>query len=259
MKHVLAMAALVLIGGCAGAGPSRLAPVATRSIAIGTAATSQLTSQDATLPDTSYYQAWLFSGTAGQIVQIDMTSTEFDSYLYLNDQSGTRLASDDDSGGGRDARIIFTLPYTGTYRILADAYHRGEKGRYTLRLTSLGMATATGAATLLPGTKGEIRVGQSITGQLSLSDARLSDGSPYQAWTFIGRAGQRIQVDVMSADFDAFAIIQDGNGTRLVSDDDSGGGTNARIVYTLPYTGAYRLIANTYRPNSYGSYTISVR
>jgi serine protease Do len=101
--------------------------------------------------------------------------------------------------------------------------------------------------------------GQTITSQLSLSDAKLSDGSTYQAWTFVGAAGEQMQLDVLSADFDAYAIIQDSNGNRLASDDDSGGGTNARITFTLPYSGAYRLVANAYRVGAYGNYTISVR
>ncbi len=259
MKYMM-LAAAAGLTACAGAPPNMaVAPAPTRVVAIGTAASGELTPRDAMLTDTSYYQPWAFTGTAGQVVQIDMTSTDFDAFLYLEDQNGNRLATDDDSGGGTNARIVYTLPYTGTYRILANAYRRGEKGRYTLRITGLGAASATGGTALLPGTRGQILRGQTMTGQLTNSDPKLADGSPYQAWTYVGRAGEQIQVDVVSADFDAYAIIQDTNGNRLASDDDSGGGTNARIVYTLPYTGAYRLIANTYRPNSYGAYTISVK
>jgi hypothetical protein len=112
---------------------------------------------------------------------------------------------------------------------------------------------------VLPGTVGQILKGQTVSGQLSLSDARLSDNSVYQAWTYVGRAGERIQVDVMSSSFDAYAILQDAAGVKLATDDDSGGGTNARIVFTLPSSGAFRIIANTYRQGSYGQYTLSVR
>ncbi len=112
---------------------------------------------------------------------------------------------------------------------------------------------------VLPGTVGQVLKGQTIGGQLSLSDPRLSDNSVYQAWTYVGHKGERIQVDVMSSTFDAYAIIQDSTGKRLASDDDSGGGTNARVVFTLPADGAYRIIANTYRQGTYGPYTLSVR
>jgi serine protease Do len=111
----------------------------------------------------------------------------------------------------------------------------------------------------LPGTVGQIMKGQAVSGQLSLTDSRLSDNSVYQAWTYIGTRGERIEVDVTSSSFDAYAILEDASGKVLARDDDSGGGTNARIVFTVPAAGAYRIIANTYRQGSYGAYTLSVR
>jgi hypothetical protein len=111
----------------------------------------------------------------------------------------------------------------------------------------------------LPGTVGQVLKGQTIGGQLSLTDPRLSDNSVYQAWTYIGSRGERIQVDVTSSVFDAYAIIADSSGNALARDDDSGGGTNARIVFRVPANAAYRIIANTYRQGSYGQYTLSVR
>jgi serine protease Do len=252
-------AASVLLAGCATAAPGPVTPALPGTIAINGEVSGTITKRDQRLQDSSYYQVWQFNGLAGQMVQIDVRSSDFDAYAMLQDQTGTRIAYDDDSGGGTNARIIFTLPYAGLFRILANSFRRGQTGRYTVRLTSLGMATATTATAPLPGTKGQIMRGQTITSQLSLSDAKLSDGSTYQAWTFVGAAGEQMQLDVLSADFDAYAIIQDSNGNRLASDDDSGGGTNARIIFTLPYSGAYRLVANAYRVGAYGNYTISVR
>jgi len=252
-------AASVLLAGCASAAPGPVAPALPGTITMNSEVSGQITNRDQRLPDSSFYQLWQFNGLAGQMVQIDVRSTDFDAYAILQDQSGTRIAYDDDAGGGTNARIIFTLPYTGPYRVLANSYRRGQTGRYTVRLTSLGMATAAAATPPLPGTKGQIMRGQTITSQLSLADPKLSDGSTYQAWTFVGTAGEQIVMDVASSDFDAYAIIQDSNSNRLASDDDSGGGTNARITFTLPYTGAYRLVANTYRVGGYGNYTLSVR
>ena len=111
----------------------------------------------------------------------------------------------------------------------------------------------------LPGTVGQVLKGQTIGGQLSLTDPRLSDNSVYQGWTYIGSRGERIQVDVTSSAFDAYAIIEDASGKVLARDDDSGGGANARVIFQVPANGAYRIIANTYRQGSYGQYTLSVR
>ena len=252
---------LLALTGCASAPPARLGPMAERTVLVNNMEVGgQLTRSDAQLRDSSVYQAWRFEGVTGQIVQIDVMSTDFDAFAILTDAAGTKLTDNDDGGGGTNARIIFTLPETGTYRVLANSLAKGRYGRYTLRIRNLGMAsTGNAPGGMLPGTVGQIMRGQSMSGQLNANDPKLSDGSVYQAWTYIGRAGETIQVDVMSTDFDAYAIIQDGNGVKLAADDDAGGGTNARIMYTLPYSGAYRLIANTYRQGSYGSFSMSVR
>jgi hypothetical protein len=248
------------LAGCASGPPARVAPAPERTLAMNAEANGQLTRSDAQLRDSSVYQAWRFEGVAGQMVQIDVISTDFDAFAILTDGAGNKLSDNDDGGGGTNARIIYTIPTGGTYRILANSLAKGRYGRYTVRLRSLGMASggnSTGG--LLPGTVGQIMRGQTMSGQLSATDPKLSDGSVYQAWTYIGTAGETIQVDVVSSDVDAYAIVQDGNGQKLAADDDSGGGTNARIIYTLPYSGAYRLIANTYRQGSYGAFSLSVR
>jgi hypothetical protein len=119
-------------------------------------------------------------------------------------------------------------------------------------------AATVPANLVLAGTVGQIMRGQTVAGRLSLSDARLPDNSVYQAWTLVGRRGERVQVDVMSSDFDAYLILQDAAGVKLATDDDSGGGTNARLIFTLPADGAYRIIA-TYHQGSFGAYTLFVR
>lgn len=251
--------ALLALAACAPSTPAPTTPVS-RTLAMGSQASGVLTRRDARLRDSSVYQAWRFDAQAGQIVQIDVQSTDFDAYAILQTSGDSVLARNDDGGGGTNARIVYTIPTAGTYWVLANSYQKGRYGRYTVRLQSIGVATGASApGGVLPGTVGQIERGQTMSGQLAPNDPKLSDGSVYQAWTYIGHAGESITVDVMSSDFDAYAIVQDGNGTKLAADDDSGGGTNARITYTLPYTGAYRIIANTYRQGSYGTFSLSVR
>ena len=260
MKAALAAVVSLLVVGCGSGRPGAVAPVTVRTITMNSEASGRLSRSDPELRDSSAYQVWQFQGTAGQIVQIDVMSTDFDAYAILRDPRDSLLARDDDSGGGTNARIIVTLPATGTFRLLANAWQKGHYGRYTVRLRGLGMASENiPSSGVLPGTVGQIMRGQTVSGELSPSDRTLSDSSVYQAWTYVGHAGESIQVDVVSSDFDAYAIIQDGNGVKLADDDDSGGGTNARIIYTLPYTGAYRIVANTYKKGSYGAYSLSVR
>jgi tetratricopeptide (TPR) repeat protein len=78
-----------------------------------------------------YYNVHTFEGKAGEQITIDLTSSEFNSYLILLDPEGKKIAEDDDGGSGNNARIIVTLPTSGTYTIIANA-RTGETGNYTL-------------------------------------------------------------------------------------------------------------------------------
>jgi serine protease Do len=69
--------------------------------------------------------------SAGATYAIDLTSGDFDAYLVLED-AGKKIAEDNDSGGDRNARIIFRAPRDGTYRILITSFNAHETGSYTL-------------------------------------------------------------------------------------------------------------------------------
>jgi hypothetical protein len=56
----------------------------------------------------------------GKTYVIDLQSREMDSYLFLYDHNGIRVAEDDDSGGNLDARIRFTPNRTGNYLVSAS-------------------------------------------------------------------------------------------------------------------------------------------
>lgn len=87
--------------------------------------------------DNSFFKVYRFDGRAGQQVVIEMASREIDPFLILLAPNGREVAQDDDSGGGKNARIVATLPLSGTYLLLANSYQAGEAGTYRLR----GLAT----------------------------------------------------------------------------------------------------------------------
>lgn len=67
---------------------------------------------------------FVFDGQAGTTVQITMVATngDLDPFLALLDSSQTLVASDDDSGGNRNAELIYTLPADGLYYIVATRF-----------------------------------------------------------------------------------------------------------------------------------------
>ncbi|WP_187293880.1 choice-of-anchor tandem repeat GloVer-containing protein [Gloeobacter kilaueensis] len=83
----------------------------------------------------SYEDRYTFEGTAGQQIEIDLSSTAFDSYLGLLSPSGSLIVTDDDGGGNLNSRIVYTLTESGTYTIEATALSFGATGPYTLSIT----------------------------------------------------------------------------------------------------------------------------
>ena len=71
---------------------------------------------------------------AGKTYVIDMVSPDqkaLDPYLVLRDAASKKLAEDDDSGGGLNARIVFRAEQDGVYRIQATSFNAGN-GAFTL-------------------------------------------------------------------------------------------------------------------------------
>lgn len=75
---------------------------------------------------------------AGVYVRIDLKSTAFDAYLYLTNSAKKVMASDDDSGGGFNARIDFKSPAADTYRIIVTSFDK-RHGPYSLAVRRLSL------------------------------------------------------------------------------------------------------------------------
>lgn len=109
------------------------------SIACGQTRSGSLTDDDCVITrDGSFFDAWFFSGTAGQTITASLTSSAFDAYLLLADPGSKVVAQDDNGGGGTNARIVFTLDSTGDWAVIANSLAGGETGPYTLTLSCSG-------------------------------------------------------------------------------------------------------------------------
>ena len=99
----------------------------------GRSATGNLAATDGVRWGLSYYDEWSYSATVGQRIVVTLESDEVDAYLLVLREDGTEVASDDDGGDGRNARVEFRVPATGRYTILATSAIAEETGRYTIR------------------------------------------------------------------------------------------------------------------------------
>lgn len=96
-------------------------------------------------------------------------------------------------------------------------------------------------------------------GELTTGDAILDDGSLYDQHMFPGSSGQQVTITLSSQDFDPYLILLDPQGRRISENDDiSRDNLNSRLVITLPSTGQYTVVANSYEANKSGSYEITV-
>ncbi|HEY0587009.1 MAG TPA: kelch repeat-containing protein [Pseudoduganella sp.] len=84
-----------------------------------------------------YADRYIFNSEPGKLVTITLSSSSFDTYLYLTNRWGTILKADNNSGGGSNSRISFQIPtgQTGPYTIEVTSYYRSSGGAYTLSLT----------------------------------------------------------------------------------------------------------------------------
>jgi hypothetical protein len=127
---------------------------------------------------------------------------------------------------------------------------------------ALNQQQATPSVSSIPynspsGTSDYILQGQ---GNLVAGGPVLNDGSLYNEHLFSGTAGQTVTITLESTAFDTYLILLGPNGDRIAENDDIGSGNlNSQIVVTLPTTGVYRIVANSYDETGRGSYTYTVR
>jgi hypothetical protein len=210
-------------------------------------------------------QRWTLEGREGQQLAIEQASPDLDSYLYLRVPGYEELLYNDDSPESLDARICVTLPATGTYDVVASGFGSEVEGPYELTVTedpgeercSYFRFELTLALAELAPEEGTLRSGDQVTAVLDEGDQRNpSDGSPLDVWRVELEAGEPLVVDLVSDDFDAWLHVLGPGIIDPWSDDDSGGGCNARIELVAPRAGIYEIFANTFEPESSGEYTL---
>jgi hypothetical protein len=139
-------------------------------------------------------------------VQLEMRASELDAMISLSGNS-VQL-SDDDSGGGTDAKLSALL-LPGRYKVEAQSVN-DQSGLFELSYTQRSVSETRLTA---------VRPGQYAQGTHSSS-------RPGRATVIIPESGDYV-IDLASGNFDVLLEVN-GQGLEL-QDDDSGGGTNARI------------------------------
>ena len=213
-----------------------------------------------TLDDTTYITLYAFEASAGDSVTVHMEATGnggLDPYLGLLDGDQNILIEDDDSGGDTNAEFTFNLPASATYYIVATRYGIDEgttSGAYLLSLDLAGQGT-----TDTSGASGDVQVmGAGIDEPWNVSPliapgmvvGNIVDDTNWGwAYAIDAQAGTTITVRMEAVDgsaLDCYLGLVDSDENVVAEDDDSGGGTNSQIVFTVPQTGRYYIFATRY-------------
>ena len=213
---------------------------------------------------------------AGKRYQLDLEGAETqrgfveDPWLRgIFDADGNEIpnTNDDNSGVGKNARVIYTPAADGTHFVWAASVGSGT-GNYRLSVIELGANGASEADTDFPATtstSGEVEVGGSATGKIKTAGD--------QDWFAVElEAGRTYQIDLEGistgrgslADPLLFPGIYDASGSLIpnTEDDDGGEDINSRVIFTPTADGTYYISASGYidRDNlNTGTYTLSVR
>ena len=106
-----------------------------------------------------------------------------------------------------------------------------------------------------------ITPGETVTGTLQEGDRQMDDGAYYDAYVIRGRPGERVVVRMTSDDFDTYlhwGVERGGEWVEEDENDDTGDGTDSRLVIRLESDGAYELRAAGFDEDEEGEYTLRV-
>lgn len=200
------------------------------------------------LGDSSYADRYAVTVAQTTVLTVNMRSSVFDTWLFMEDASGGLVDRDDNGSGTSDARIIASVP-PGTYYIAANSAVARTSGAYTL--------TVEGAIDQCAADR-PITAGAAITDTLSTAGCHLNDGTYARRYTLTVTTATALRLDMTSTQVDPYLIVQEaGSATTLVEDDDNGPGLNAQILRVFA-PGTYVITATSATASEAGAFTLSV-
>ncbi|MFP4511190.1 MAG: hypothetical protein ACLFNQ_13795 [Spirochaetaceae bacterium] len=184
--------------------------------------------------------------SANTSYEIDLTSSDFDTYLVVIHPDGSRY-NDDDGGSGFNSRLVTTPSSSGTMRVIARGFSSSPSGEYSLAVAQADSGEPMSSRTISPGT---------YSGNLNASSGEY-DGFRADEYRMRVSADTRYEIALDSSDFDAYLVVihPDGSSHR---NDDGGSGLNSLLATTPSSSGTMRIIARSFSRTPNGNYTLSV-
>ncbi len=198
------------------------------------------------------YQLYAFSGR-GQRVRVAVRSGAFDASMRVTRVTASgeeEVGTDDDSGGGTDAQMIFIA--NGDYRVYAKPLEADKSGPFTVSISEIQVR---------PVASRPLTLGQMLEASIESSDPELDDGRNFHQYAVTARPGERLVITLRSKAFDAFldwGSIAPGGFESVSTDDDSGGDTDAKLDVVMPADGTYVIRVYGLERGKLGAYALMV-
>lgn len=182
---------------------------------------------------------YVFTGQEGDVIIIRQNSSDFDSYVYLLNSSGSEIAYNDDGGGNSNSLIgPFTLPTTGAYTVRASSYSGSGTGSFTLTVEKIDLAP--------------IELGEDVEISFTPQDT-------VKYFTFEATTGDTVTISADSnRQFDTDLVLNDTYNYQVASDADGGPGFDPEIFQqSLSQSGTYTIVLTAVNPGT-GKVTLTV-
>jgi hypothetical protein len=193
----------------------------------------------------------------GRRYTISATSEAFDPVLKITRRGNAAvLAQDDDGGEGNNARLTFSPTEPGDYIACVTAFSDNGGGAFAV--------TVEDAPPLPPPvtrpTGSETQVWQLYDGSLAQGDGE-DGGKKFDDYLIVIPAGHRALISAESAAFDPMVKVYRADqrgGEPVASDDDSGGGLNAFLMYAPDEGGSFVVRVTSFAADGGGAYRLRV-
>ena len=184
-----------------------------------------------------------------QILTIDLSSLAFDTYAGLVNSQNQCIAADDNRGGGTNSLLSYSNLTTGSYYIEVGTRSSGNAGGIYVLHPYVG-----------PPPGKPIGLGDTVTGSLS-SNAPIGicTYGPSDRYEFQLPARLACTITLSSSYFDTYLGLVNSQNQCIAADDNSGGGTNSRLVVTLDTPKYYIEVGTRSAGNAGGSYSLSLQ
>jgi len=173
---------------------------------------------------------------------IEMLSSDFDTYLMVEDNAGALLAQNDEgtilTNQALNSRVVFRPTTTDTYRLVATAFSPEGAGNYMITVR-------------------EVPVMMRLEDRLTPSDEARND-CHVKTYDVALTAARRYYIDLESSEFGTCVKLLNPDG-MIVAFDEGGMVRDTRITFEARATGNYRIVATSSEERALGAFTLTVR